>query len=162
MNLPVKANWQKAKRNYGWVLLTPDNFRWNISTREPKKIYLHCEKRKEGCKVTARVDRYFECWENTSLFLFFFKHFFAGFFLPTLGLCVWALLSTGSQFAIRAGRFPNFLRKNVFNDFFGQQNSKLFFGDLRSKSCHKVFLWNYRLNFFNYFLYDLLTDICDL
>ena len=55
MNLPTSCTWEDAKRNGGKVLITPDNFKLNIAVKNAKRIYLHCQKKKEGCPVTATV-----------------------------------------------------------------------------------------------------------
>ena len=56
MKLPNAANWVNVKRNQGKVLVTPDSFQFNVSVKNEKKAWLHCNQRKNGCKVTATVD----------------------------------------------------------------------------------------------------------
>ena len=55
-SVPVKADWQAARRN-GKTLLTPDSMQFRINSKQGKKIFLECFERKNGCPMTATVDK---------------------------------------------------------------------------------------------------------
>ena len=56
-SLPALAVWEDAKRNNGKILVCPDGFKFNIGKKGEKKTFLHCIKKKDGCRVTATVDK---------------------------------------------------------------------------------------------------------
>ena len=54
-SLPLLAVWEDAKRNGGKILVCPDGFKFNIGKKRENKTFLHCVKKKDGCRVTATV-----------------------------------------------------------------------------------------------------------
>ena len=56
-SLPSLAVWEDARRNGGKILVCPDIFKFNIRNKRENKAFLYCVKKKDGCQVTATVDK---------------------------------------------------------------------------------------------------------